>query len=73
MLYLVEVRASMERGNKIDGEKGPGPVFAKIMERFSSRGILCPLSDGAAKRMSFMATAKAPYMLQFQHGNPSAD
>src|SRR5262249_212795 len=34
MLYLVETHASMERGNKIDGEKGPGPIFAKIVERF---------------------------------------
>ena len=34
MLYLVEAHASMERGNKIDGEKGPGPIFAKIVERF---------------------------------------
>ena len=34
MLYLVEAHASMERGNKIDAEKGPGPIFAKVVERF---------------------------------------
>jgi hypothetical protein len=34
MLYLVEFRASMERGNKIDAAEGPGPTFAKVVERF---------------------------------------
>ena len=34
MLYLVETHASMEHGNKINGEKGPGPIFAKLVERF---------------------------------------
>jgi len=34
MLYLVEAHASMERGNKIDAEQGPGPIFAKVAERF---------------------------------------
>ena len=34
MLYLVEAHASMERGNKIDAEQGPGPIFAKVVERF---------------------------------------
>ena len=32
MLYLVEAHASMERGNKIDAEQGPGPIFAKVAE-----------------------------------------
>ena len=40
MLYLAEARASMERGNKINGEKGPGPIFAKLVEPFSSGGLL---------------------------------
>ena len=34
MLYLVQVRASMERANTIDAGDGPGPVFAKLVERF---------------------------------------
>ena len=34
MLYLVEAHASMERGNAIDAGEGPGPSFAKIVERF---------------------------------------
>ena len=34
MLYLVQVRASMERANAIDATEGPGPVFAKVVERF---------------------------------------
>jgi hypothetical protein len=34
MLYLVGVRASMERANTIDAGEGPGPVFAKLVERF---------------------------------------
>jgi hypothetical protein len=32
--YLVQVTASMERANAIDAGDGPGPVFAKIVERF---------------------------------------
>jgi hypothetical protein len=34
MLYLVQVRASMERANTIDAGEGPGPVFAKVVKRF---------------------------------------
>ena len=34
MRYLVEGHASMERGNTIDAGEGPGPIFAKIAERF---------------------------------------
>jgi hypothetical protein len=34
MLYLVESIASMERGNTIDAGEGPGPTFAKVVERF---------------------------------------
>ncbi len=34
MRYLVEGHASMERGNTIDIGEGPGPIFAKIVERF---------------------------------------
>ena len=40
MLYLVETWATMERGNTTDrGEEGPGPIFAKIAERFRPQAI----------------------------------
>ena len=39
MLYLVEAHASIERGNKIDAGEGPGPVFAKIVERFHPQAL----------------------------------
>jgi hypothetical protein len=34
MLYLVQAHASMERANTADSGEGPGPVFAKVAERF---------------------------------------
>jgi hypothetical protein len=34
MLYLVEAHASIAKGNAADAGEGPGPVFAKIAERF---------------------------------------
>ncbi len=34
MLYLVEAHASMEQGNRVDAGDGPGPMFARISERF---------------------------------------
>lgn len=34
MKYLVEVTASIERGNAIDDKGGPGPLFAYIAQRF---------------------------------------
>jgi hypothetical protein len=34
MKYLVETHASMERGNAIDAQGGPAPLFAHIAERF---------------------------------------
>ena len=39
MKYLVEAHASMERGNALDAEGGPGPVFAHIAERFNPEAI----------------------------------
>ena len=39
MLYLVEVRAAMERANTIDAGEGPGPVFAKVAERFRPEAL----------------------------------
>jgi hypothetical protein len=34
MLFLVQVRASMDRANTIDAGEGPGATFAKIAQRF---------------------------------------
>ena len=34
MLYLVEAHPSIEKGNIVDSGEGPGPVVAKIVERF---------------------------------------
>lgn len=39
MLYFVEARPSMERANTIDAGEGPGPAFAKIVERFRPEAI----------------------------------
>src|SRR5437773_6808459 len=39
MLYMVEVAASVERGNTIDAGAGPGPVFEKIAARFHPQAI----------------------------------
>ena len=34
MLYMVEIAASIERGNAIDAGAGPGPIFEQIAKRF---------------------------------------
>jgi hypothetical protein len=34
MKYLVELQASMERGNAVDAQGGPAPLFAHIAEQF---------------------------------------
>ena len=34
MLYLVEAHASIAQGDRGDAGEGPGPMFAKIVERF---------------------------------------
>lgn len=39
MLYLVKADAEMHHANTIDGGDGPGPVFAKIVERFKPEAI----------------------------------
>ena len=39
MLYMVQSRPSMQRANTIDAGEGPGPVFAKIAERFKPETI----------------------------------
>ena len=50
MLYLVQVGASMERANTIDAGDGPGPVFAKVAERFHPEAFY----GNATKRQVFM-------------------
>jgi hypothetical protein len=39
MLYLVEAWATIERGDAIDQGEGPGPFFAKLVERFQPQAI----------------------------------
>lgn len=39
MLYMVEVAASMEKGNAIDAGPGPGPVFEQIAKRFRPQAL----------------------------------
>ena len=39
MKYLVEVHASIERGNAIDEKGGPAPVFGYIADRFKPEAI----------------------------------
>ncbi len=39
MNYLVETRASMERGNAIDEQGGPGPLFEYLTQRFQPDAI----------------------------------
>ena len=50
MLYLVESKGSMTRGNTIDAGEGPGPVFAKIVERFHPEALY----GNATRRQIFM-------------------
>src|SRR5215467_1723220 len=39
MLYMVEAWPTVENANRIDKEGGPGPVFAKIVERFHPQSM----------------------------------
>ena len=50
MLYLVEAHPSIENGNAIDAGEGPGPVFAKIAERFQPQ----MLYGNPSRRQIFM-------------------
>ena len=34
MLYLVEGHPTIDVGDRVDAGEGPGPTFAKIIERF---------------------------------------
>ena len=50
MLYLVEAHPSIERGNIVDSGEGPGPVVAKIVERFRPEAVY----GNPARRQVFM-------------------
>ena len=39
MLYMVEFWATIERGDTVDKGEGPGPFFAKVVERFQPQAI----------------------------------
>src|ERR1700730_4983424 len=39
MLYLVQIDAAMQRANQLDAGEGPGPTFAKIVDRFRPEAI----------------------------------
>jgi hypothetical protein len=39
MQYLVQLRAAVQQANKIDAGEGPGPTFAKIIDRFHSKPL----------------------------------
>jgi hypothetical protein len=39
MLYLVEAHPTVERAKVVDAGEGPGPVIAKIVERFRPQAI----------------------------------
>ncbi len=51
MKYLVEVHASIERGNAIDKKGGPGPLFAYIAERFKPEAFY----GNPTRRQAFLA------------------
>lgn len=44
MRYLVEVAASIERGNALDNAGGPGPLFGHIVERFKPEAFYVDLT-----------------------------
>jgi hypothetical protein len=73
MRYLVEAHASMERGNTIDAGEGPGPLFAKIVERFHPESFF----GNPSQRQTFMVVdletpadmAELMYILTWFTGN----
>lgn len=73
MRYLVEAHASMERGNTIDAGEGPGPLFAKIVERFHPESFF----GNPSRRQTFMVVdletpadmAEPMYILTWFTGN----
>jgi hypothetical protein len=50
MLYLVEARAGLAKAHAIDAGEGPGPVFAKIAERFHPEAFYGRPLAGANKQ-----------------------
>jgi len=57
MRYLVEGHASMERGNTIDTGEGPGPIFAKIVERFRPEAFY---GSPSRRQMSMVVELETP-------------
>ena len=57
MQYLVEIRASMERGNMIDSGAGPGPIFAQIAERFHPQAFY---GDPTARHIFMVVDLETP-------------
>jgi hypothetical protein len=39
MRFMVEVDAGMEKANAVDGAGGPGPMLAKLAERFKPEAV----------------------------------
>ena len=72
MKYLVEVHASIERGNAIDAQGGPAPLFAHIVERFKPEALY----GNPARRQVFLvvdlateaAVAELMYILTWATG-----
>jgi hypothetical protein len=48
MLYLVEAHLTIEVGDRVDAGEGPGPMIAKITERFRPRRSTAIRRDGKA-------------------------
>jgi hypothetical protein len=71
LLYLVEAHASIEAGDRIDPGDGPGPIFAKIIERFHPQAIY----GNPTRRQIFLvvdlgAPAEIAEMLYASPGSP---
>jgi|SRR5580700_4138736 hypothetical protein len=56
MLYLVEAHPTCEQADKIDAAEGPGPVFAKLAERFHPQAFY----GNPSRRQIFMIVELSP-------------
>jgi hypothetical protein len=50
MLYLVELHPTIEVGDRVDAGEGPGPMIAKITERFRPQAFY----GNPTRRQGFM-------------------
>jgi len=50
MLYLVEGHPTIDVGDRVDAGEGPGPTFAKIIERFRPQAFY----GNPTRRQAFM-------------------